>query len=274
MSACTRFPDDEVVLRYVTSDLAEPALSAFEDHLFECDACLVRVEHYQAAQQALGDRVLPSLPTVVPPTGHGRAFGPARAQAWWMLAACAATLLVVIAAWSGWRGQPVLQRADVAARAEPPPVTMPAAGPNSAALRLAVLAMVTPPPYLPITTRGRASDGRFAAAMQAYTQGDWLAVSRTLASVHTPEARFYQGIADLMRGDAPSATVTLGAARASGRQPYARESLFYLAKAALQRGETAAARANLLEARQAGAGPKGEVERLLASLEELGVTEQ
>ena len=36
MSACTRYPDYEVVLRYVTRDLDEPETVAFEDHLFGC----------------------------------------------------------------------------------------------------------------------------------------------------------------------------------------------------------------------------------------------
>lgn len=271
MNACTRYPDDDVVLRYVTSDLAEPELSAFEDHVFECDACLARVEHYQAAQQALTDRTLPAMPTVVSSSGGAATSAAARPLPWWMLGAIAASLLIVLAGWSMWPGTPVPDTAPATARVEsaPAPVTTPAVGPSSMAVRVAVLAMVTPPPYLAITTRGEASDARFAAAMAAYAKADWPVASRELAGVDTPEARFYQGIADLMRGDAPGAITTLDAARASGQQPYARESLFYLGKAALQRGDVAAARTALLAANTSGAGPKGEAARLLASLAEL-----
>ena len=67
--------------------------------------------------------------------------------------------------------------------------------------------------------------------------------SRDLAAIDTTEARFYKGIADLMRGDGPAAVAALGVVRASGQQPYARESQFYLGKAALQRGDVAAAQA-------------------------------
>lgn len=278
MSACTRYPDDDVVLRYVTSDLAEPESSAFEDHLFACDVCLAPVEHYQAAQQALTDRVQPALPTVVPAAmpadGGDAAAVPARSLPWWALGAIAASLLVVLGGWSVWRGAPrgaPVQDSSprVAALTDPAPAPTPAAGPSSMALRVAVLAMVTPPPYLAITTRGVAGDRRFAAAMEAYTKADWPVASRALAGVDTAEARFYQGIADLMRGDAPGAISTLDAARTSGQQPYARESLFYLGKAALQRGDVVAARTALLAARSSGAGPKGEAARLLASLAEL-----
>ena len=62
---CTRYPDDDVVVRYVTSDLAEPERSSFEDHMFACDVCLERVERYQHAQEALATRELPSLTAAV-----------------------------------------------------------------------------------------------------------------------------------------------------------------------------------------------------------------
>jgi anti-sigma factor RsiW len=271
MSACTRYPDDEAVLRYVTSDLVEPELSAFEDHLFACDACLARVERYQAAQEALTEWVLPTVPTAVPGTDTGgAASGPPRPAAWWVLGAVAASLLLAVAGWSAWRPAGVPAAVQVVQQPTPTPEATPAVGANSTALRVAVLAMVTPPPYLPITTRAGGDAGAFAQGMRAYVEADWAAASRALGTVATPEARFYQGVADLMRGDAPGAITSLDAARASGAQPYARESLFYLAKAALQRGDVVAARASLTAARNANAGPQGEAERLLEALDELG----
>ena len=85
----------------------------------------------------------------------------------------------------------------------------------------------------------------------------------------TTEARFYQGIADLMRGDAATATTTLEAARTSGVQPYARESVFYLGKAALQRGDVEQARHWFDAARAGNASTAREAARLLAALDEL-----
>jgi hypothetical protein len=276
MNACSRYPDDEVVLRYVTGDLGEPELPAFEDHVFACDACLARVEHFQAAQQALTGRVLPAIPMAVRSAGGDHASSGARSLPWRMLSGIAATLFLVLGGWSVWRGTPEPDGSQAPAAAQTalalPAPTTPAAGPSSMALRVAVLAMVTPPPYLAITTRSVASDNRFDEGMQAYVQADWAVASRLLADIATPEARFYQGIADLMRGQAPDAIAALEAARASGQQPYARESVFYLGKAALQRGDVTAARIALLAARASGAGPAGEADRLLALLAELGST--
>jgi len=133
---------------------------------------------------------------------------------------------------------------------------------------VAVLAMVTPPPYLSLTTRGEGPSS-FATAMQGYTRANWAVASRELAAVDTTEARFYQGIADLMRGEGAAAIAALDKVRTSGQQPYARESLFYLGKAALQRGDVANARASFTAASEAGAGPAGEAARILASLSEL-----
>ena len=284
MSACTRYPDDEVVLRYVTSDLAEPEQTAFEDHLFACDACLARVERYQAAQLDLSSRDIPALPTVVTSSRPSSASTATGRLPWWALAAVAATLVAAVGAARTWYAPPSVPVDQVAigapARAPEPtpaigePSRTPAAvptttEPNSTALRLAVLAMVTPPPYLPITTRGREAAARFDRAMEAYAKQEWTSASRGLAGLDSAEATFYKGIADLMRGDAAAAEAAFEATQASGLQPYARESRFYLGKAALVRGDLAQARVRLADAQAQTAGPRGEAARLLTALDEL-----
>ncbi|AMY08011.1 hypothetical protein LuPra_01199 [Luteitalea pratensis] len=266
MSACTRYPDDEVVLQYVTGDLDEPELVAFEDHLFACDPCLARVERYQAAQQVLGTREIASAPVVVA-SGGAPSVMPSRGLPWWALA-IAASLLVGLAVSAVYLRQAPPEQVQAQVALPSAPEARPAVGRSASALRVAVLAMVTPPPYLSLTTRGD-GDSHFSAAMQAYSRADWPVASRELAAIDTTAARFYQGIADLMRGDGPAAVSALDAVRGSGQQPYARESLFYLGKAALQRGDVTAAQASFAAARDAGAGPAGEAARMLASLSEL-----
>jgi TolA-binding protein len=279
MSACTRYPDDDQILRYVASDLDEPELTAFEDHLFDCDTCLARVERYQAAQQVLTNRALPDLPVILAPAGKASGERVTAHVPWWLLGAIAASLVMVAGGVWSWQRSPVATTApaaEVAARTEPAVTPTPVAPANvrsSAALQVAVLAMVTPPPYLSITTRGEASSARFAEGMQAYTNRDWTSAARLLTTVNTPEARFYQGVADLMRGDATSAATSLEAARNSGAQPYARESLFYLGKAALQHGDVPHAREAFSATRKAGASTAREAERLLASLAEVSAPE-
>ncbi len=268
MSACTRYPDDEQVVRYVRGNLDEPDLSAFEDHLFGCDLCLDRVERYQAAREILAGRDL-AIPTAVPSVG-GPPPGAGRAG-WWRLGALAATLVIVAGgAWS-WQRRSVEPDTSgtqqAAAVADGRSAQAPSKVRNEADLQLAVLAMVTPPPYLAITTRDEgAPPGLFAAGMRAYTEGNWTLAARSLATVGTAEARFYQGIADLMRGDPTAAVAALEAARASGVQPYARESAFYLGKAALQRGEIGRAREAFAAATADRASTADEAARLLEAL--------
>lgn len=275
MSACTRFPEDDQILRYVARDLDEPDLSAFEDHLFECDACLARVERYQAAQQVLAERELPAAPTIVSSSDVPAARRPSMLP-YWLVGAIAASLLAAAVGFWSWPRSGVTQAPVVNQFAEasrPVPATTAAAPSNvssSTALRVAVLAMVTPPPYLSMTTRAASSESeRFDQGMAAYTRRDWAAASRALATVEGAEARFYQGVADLMRGDSASATRSLEAAKATGVQPYARESLFYLGKAALQHGDLAKASAAFTAARDGGASTSVEAGRLLASLAEI-----
>ena len=279
MSACIRYPDDDQILRYVGGDLDEADLAAFEDHLFACDDCLARVERYQAAQQVLAARELPPAPALVSSAADARPRSP-RAVPAWMLGTVAAGLVVAVGALWSWQQvarAPQSEVGRVVARAEleaTPPVEVPAAGPSnvssSTALQVAVLAMVTPPPYLPLTTRGDGSTpARFDEGMRAYTRQEWPAAARLLTDVDTAEARFYKGVADLMRGDSEGATAALAAARRSGVEPYARESVFYLGKAALQHGDIAAARDAFSAARSSGASTSREAARLLASLDEL-----
>ena len=104
MSACTRYPDDEMVLQYVTGDLDEAELVSFEDHMFGCDPCLARVERYQAAQQVLGTREIPSAPVVVA-SGGAPPLATSRGLPWWALA-IAASLIVAVAVSAVWLRQP------------------------------------------------------------------------------------------------------------------------------------------------------------------------
>ncbi len=274
MTPCARYPDDDVVMRYVAGDLADSDSATFEDHLFACDACLARVERYQAAQQVLAARELPAMPTVVPTLAVRPGLSRSR---WRIVTAVAATLVLGLGGAAVWRTSTApgpsapIEAAQAQTPVAPKVTDTPAVdGPAATSLRVAVLAMVTPPPYLPMVTRGAADmPTGFVAGMDAYVRGDWPAAARALAGVESPEARFYRGIAELMRGSADAATAAFEGARASGQQPYARESLFYLGKVALQRGDLAGARTWLVAARDADAGPSGEARRLLAALDDL-----
>ena len=315
MTPCTRYPDDEAVVRYVTGDLTEADRSAFEDHLFACDSCLARVERFQQAQQVLRGRRLPDLPTAVPAAVADATPSRGQRLPWWVMTAVAAGLVAGLAALVLWTGSGRMETQEartsptrIAADTDVAPASSqvgprtgsggspevsrgsspagtrgglspdgrgglsqpPEGASRTGALQVAVLAMVTPPPYLPITTRGDAGgDERFRTGMEAYVRADWAAASRALRDVPTPQARFYLGVADLMRGETGGAVTALDASRDSGAQPYARESLFYLGKAALLRGDVDGARRWFAAARGARATTASEAARLLDALDDI-----
>lgn len=273
MMACTRYPDDELVVRYVTSDLPESEQLVFEDHMFACDDCLARVELYQSAQQVLATtEAAPAGPPL--PFPEKRPSPAGSGHAWWTYAAIAAALVVVAGGTFWVQRRQIPAPAGVTARSTTPPAAAepqatPAARRSPTALKVAVLAMVTPPPYLPMTVRSEPStDAAFDRGMDAYVQQDWPAAAEALTNVRGAAGRFYLGIAELMQGDAAAATAAFAQARSSGVQPYVRESTFYLAKAALRTGDVAKAREWLTAARAADAGPAKEAARLLAALDE------
>ena len=73
-------------------------------------------------------------------------------------------------------------------------------------------------------------------------RADWPVASRELAASTRPKPASTRALPTSCAATRSAAVAALDAVRASGQQPYARESLFYLGKAALQRGDVASAR--------------------------------
>jgi hypothetical protein len=138
---------------------------------------------------------------------------------------------------------------------------------------LGLLALIVPPPYVPLQTRGSADSQAqaFAAAMTRYSAKDYQAAAtelRTLAQAQ-PEAahvQFFLGISLLMADQAGEARQALERAAASGTAPFADESHFYLAKVALRERDLTRAERELQLAIEREAGPAGEAEKLLREL--------
>ena len=265
MSACTRYPDDEVVLQYVTGDLDEPELVAFEDHLFACDPCLARVERYQAAQQVLSTREIPSAPVVVasggaPPRRPRPAASPGgRSRS---RPACSSR-------WRCRRSTCARRHPSRSRHGLPRHRRRQRRAPPSAAVRARSGSRCSRWSRRRRTSRSRraATATRASAPRCRPTRaptGPWPRASWPPS--RRPKPASIRGLPTSCAGTGPQRVAALDAVRASGQQPYARESLFYLGKAALQRGDVAAAQASFTAAREAGAGPAGEAARMLASL--------
>jgi hypothetical protein len=135
--------------------------------------------------------------------------------------------------------------------------------------RIQALAGVIPPQPSPEAMRAAADDRIFARGLEAYASAHWDDAVDALARVDRDDARFYRGVAELMRGSDAAAEPLLRAVEDSGAVPYAREAVFYRVKAALAQQDLPSARGLITEAVRIGAGPPGEAARLRDELEVL-----
>jgi TolA-binding protein len=225
---------------------------------------------------------------------------------YWTIAA-AASVLIGLAVWQ--RQSTSIESPAVIARNAPPPATeqppaaapappsttpaggggspaasTPATSPSGGApatrppLDLTLLALVTPPSYVPLQTRGAEATPQietFQAAMAHYAAKDYAAAVaglRPVADANPADGRaqFFLGVSALMTGDNATATAALDRAVASGVAPFAGESHFYLGKAALRDRDLARAERELTLAVQQEAGPSGEAARILRTLRQAG----
>jgi TolA-binding protein len=236
--------------------------------------------------------------------GSGRSTGPrwlASGATWVGLAAAASLAAMLI--WSPWRPRDTASprpEGAVAQQAAPPsqpapsipsqtapkpesntPSTATPSGSGSSKpapaqtrplISLDALALITPPPYVPLPTRGAdPSAAAFASAMTSYAKKDYRGAIEGLkpivdAQPEATHAAFFLGVSYLAAGDAASASAVLNRVAASNVAPFADEAHFYLAKAALRAHDLDRAERELTIANERQAGPAGEAAKLLQAL--------
>jgi hypothetical protein len=177
-------------------------------------------------------------------------------------------------------GQPGSKVPDAPAAAgetKPPAPTPPRVEPVQPSRGLEALAVVTPPPYVPLQTRGSANTlaQSFAAAMTRYSAKDYAGAAEQLQPLaeSSPDAahvQFFLGISQLMSGKPAAAIESLDRAAATGTAPFADEAHFYLAKAAMQTRDLTRAERELQIAVEREAGPVGEAAALLRDIKKIG----
>lgn len=282
MTTCEQSPD--LAEQYVAGDLAEPERAAFEDHFFGCDRCYRTVQALQDAAVLLAKEQR-STGTARPQTSRPLPYK-------WL--AMAATLVVAVMIWNMSDDDPrevvvTPPSAAPAAEARPAPapsstVTPPPAPTSpiksavapSASNRLDRWASVSPPQYVPLTTRSAPETVNqeiqpFNDAMAHYSAGRYGQAAEGLGALaeRSPDAahvHFFLGISELMRNNVARAQGALQRSADSGVSPYADEAHFYLAKAALKAGDLTTATRELEIAVERDAGPDGDAEKLLAEL--------
>jgi TolA-binding protein len=236
-------------------------------------------------------------------SGSGRT-GPrllASGATWIGLAAAASLAGVMI--WSPWRAhgpddQPPQQQGPVAAQHTPTPDpnvgkptpgtsttpssttsqpsgtgTAPKSTPVRSLITLDTLALVAPPPYIPLQTRGAdgGSGEAFTAAMAKYSAKDYRGAIDGLKPIvetqpDAAHAAFYLGVSYLAAGEPAAASAVLNRVAAGNVAPFADEAHFYLAKAALRARDLDRAERELSLAVERQAGPQGEAGKLLQAL--------
>lgn len=162
-------------------------------------------------------------------------------------------------------------------KSSPAPSPSPRVEPVRPPRGLETLAIVTPPPYVPLQTRGSANTlaQSFAAAMTRYGAKDYAGAVEQLqpladASPDAAHVQFFLGISQVMSGKPAAAIESLDRAAATGTAPFADEAHFYLAKAAMQTRDLTRAERELRIAVEREAGPAGEAAALLRDLKKIG----
>lgn len=236
-------------------------------------------------------------------TGSGRSRLLASGATWIGLAAAASLAGVMV--WSPWRAhgpEDTLpqQQGPAMAQQRPTPdpgVGKPAPGTGTATtpsattstpsgtgvapkptpvrslISLDTLALVAPPPYLPLQTRGAdgGSGEAFTAAMAKYSAKDYRGAIDGLkpiveAQPDAAPAAFYLGVSYLAAGEPAAASAVLNRVAAGNVSPFGDEAHFYLAKAALRAHDLDRAERELSIAIERQAGPPGEAGKLQQAL--------
>ena len=141
------------------------------------------------------------------------------------------------------------------------------------AISLDVLALVVPPPYVALTTRGNENPQgeAFAAAMTKYAAKDYRGAVDGLKPIVESQpdalpAQFFLGISYLALNEPASASAVLNRVASSNVAPFADEAHFYLAKAALGAHDLDRAERELSLAIERQAGPPNEATKLQQSI--------
>lgn len=225
---CEEVERDELAERYVFGQLDERQQEAFEDHYFDCAACLAQVRAIQDAREAL----------TAQEGGTPRHRWPRVAA---VLATAAAVILAVRVGQEVWRPSDTPPSSSSSApRAD---VVLPAPPPRT---------RIVLPPYTPPRLRAVGSEAQraFQEAMVSYAAGNCTGALPGLqraASLDASllQARFYLAACELDDARTNDAIGNLSRVIAAGESPYLEDARFLLAQARIEQGDVEGARQEL-----------------------------
>src|SRR5579859_785187 len=184
---CHEIETLELAEKYVTGQLGDAEQQSYEEHYFQCSACLEQLQLLQSMHAEL-ENMQPraSVEPVQRRRFNWLAFG----------LAAAAVLVAVGVTWA------VRSRSA----ATPAPVTTQVQAPADHTPALELLARVDPPGYTAPTLRGTpAGSGQFREGMALYRVGNYEAAIPVLTSAaaadpKSPDPQFFLGICYLLTG--------------------------------------------------------------------------
>jgi hypothetical protein len=253
MNSCTGTPAELYALPYVEGSLPEIEAERFEEHYFECTACLAYLQTIQAAgtelaRMPVGASAPPKKTLLTWP------------MASWALRAVAAALLVVaVFAYRGFHSG--ASGPQLAQAPQPQPAPLPAA-PAKPAVNATLLADLAMPAFVAPNLRGSSEDAHFDAGMNAYSRGDYVHAAATLAEVpaQAGEARaaaFYRAACQMHLGNLQSAAEGMSKVADAGDSPQQESAIYFEAQIALASNNPTAAHKFL----QQTIALKGDLER-------------
>jgi len=236
MTECSGTLTDRWLERYIQGTLPEDEAQQFEEHYFDCPACLVQVQALQAVALRLRNE----------PRKAARApiAWPIRVS---VLTAIAAMLVIGFFAFRLKHTSPPQQAVAVAPAT---PAAKPAPQPSLAAGAISRLADLTMPAFQASNLRGESGDPQFVEGMKAYTHQDCQSTVKALSQVPAHDedslaAQFFMGICQMHNGNLGTATRILESVANAGDSPQQEAALYYLAQVALERNDADAARRTL-----------------------------
>jgi TolA-binding protein len=247
MNSCRGAPAELNALNYVEGTLSESKVEKFEEHYFDCPACLARLQAIQAVGREL------ACHPVAPP----RQPKPRIQLGWpawcWSMGAVAALLLMSVLMYRSIETKPA-QPSIAQSQPKSSPQTESAAQPAQtfpSPVHLSQLADLTLPAFIAPNLRGESLDARFNAGMKEYADGDCHGALAALSQVtaESAEARaaeFYSGACQMRLGDFASASKLLHKVADTGDSPQQEGALYALAQIALAGNDPATARTYLL----------------------------
>jgi len=241
MTNCTGTPAEKYLERYIQGTLPPSEQEEFEEHYFDCPACLAQLEALQAVKGRLARQPLETPRALLHwPAGFG-ALG--------AIGALAAMLVIGFFCYRAFAHRSE-QTGTTVARAVTPPPPVSQAAPSSStpsAPAVSLLADLSLPPFQASSLRGTEEDSAFDSGMAAYAKSDCRRAISILSSAksaasNTLAVRFYIGACQMHEKDFPAAESSLRGVSEAGDSPQQEAALYYLAQIALAKNDSAAAR--------------------------------